>query len=88
MTQYIDKSALVAEIERLYAYFYCLHERRIIETILSNIDTLEVKEVDFETEWKKYFEHKGNLATVNVKDLAKHFFELGMQVSNKIQKGE
>lgn len=100
MKQYIDKSALIAEIENKikkytkrgeesdakrdgYGMYWggvlsCLNEIRTL------CDTLEVKDVDFETEWKKYFEHKGNLATVNVKDLAKHFFDLGL----KAQKGE
>jgi hypothetical protein len=41
----IDKTALVAEIETLSAYLDSLHEQRIIEKILSIIDTLEVKEV-------------------------------------------
>ena len=83
MEQYIDKSALAAEIERrrsknarnklnLAAAFED-------DYLLSFLNTLEVKEVDFETEWKKYFEYKGNLATVNVKDLAKHFFDLGIK---------
>lgn len=48
-------------------------------------ETLEVKEVDFDAEWKRYFEHRGELATVNVKHLAKDFFELGIKVA---QKGE
>lgn len=52
------------------------------------LDILEVKEVDFDAEWKKYFEHRGNIATVNIKHLAKHFYELGMVASNKAQKGE
>ena len=46
--------------------------------------TLEVKEVDFEKIWKEYFKYRGDVATVNVKHLAKHFFELGL----KAQKGE
>lgn len=51
----------------------------LLQHLLTFCNNLEVKDVDFETEWKKYFEYKGNLATVNVKDLAKHFFKLGMQ---------
>ena len=43
----------------------------------------EVKEVNIDAEWKKYFEHRGNMATVNIKHLAKHFYELGLA-----QKGE
>ena len=46
MDQYISKSALVAEIEKLSAYLDSIHEQRLIEKILSIIDTLEVKDVD------------------------------------------
>lgn len=41
----IDKEKVVAEIERLSAYLDSLHEQRIIEKILSSIDTLEPKKV-------------------------------------------
>jgi hypothetical protein len=53
MTQYIEKSAVVAEIERLSAYLDSLHEQKIIEKILSIIDTLEVKRVDLEKKEEK-----------------------------------
>jgi hypothetical protein len=43
-----------------------------------------VKEVDLDAEWVKYFENRGDMVTVNIKHLAKHFFELGI----KAQKGE
>ena len=46
--------------------------------VLSLLDTLEVKEVDFEKMWKEYFKYRGDIATVNVKHIAKHFFELGL----------
>ena len=105
MAQYIDKSAVVAEIKRRISLFK--KEKKIekcsagasqinvvslgariamLEKILCFLDTLKVKEVDFETEWKKYFEHKGNLATINVKDLAKHFFELGLNFKKDLKK--
>jgi hypothetical protein len=45
MAQYIDKAAVVAEIEKLSAYLDSLHEQRIIEKILLIIDTLEVKDL-------------------------------------------
>ena len=48
------------------------------------LDTLEVKGVDLEKEWKEYFKYRGDVATVNLKHLAKHFYELGL----KAQKGE
>lgn len=47
--------------------------------ILDIIDSLEVKEMDFEKIWKEYFKYRGDVATVNVKHLAKHFFELGLK---------
>ena len=50
------------------------------------IDTLKTKEVDFEKEWEEYFKYRGDVATVNIKHLAKHFFELGIRASNPIHK--
>ena len=44
----------------------------------------EVKEVDFDAEWERYFEHRGEMATVNVKHLAKHFLAFGLSASNPI----
>ena len=49
MAQYIDKDALVAEIERLDEYYH--HSKSaggqaFIESLLSFINTLEVKEVN------------------------------------------
>ena len=86
----IDKAALVAEIEKLInRYKTCqthnsyedgLKEGRLIgyEDALYKINTLEVKEVDLEKEWKECFKYRGDVATVNLKHLAKHFFELGI----------
>ena len=49
----------------------------------------EVKEVDLEKESLKWVEeHQGADGVFSCIDFAKHFFELGMQVSNKAQKGE
>ena len=59
-------------------------EYHALSNLESFINTLEVKEVDFDAEWERYFEHRGEMATVNVKHLAKYFFELGI----KAQKGE
>ena len=85
----IDKDAVVAEIrKRLLPVIRDKHYDEWEEgqnseriAILGILDTLEVKEVDFDAEWEKYFEHKGEMATVNVKHLAKHFFEIGIQQS-------
>lgn len=82
MEQYIPKSALVAEIERRIkehhsGYLVCLKD------MLSFIDTLEVKEVDLDTEIMKYQREIYDRDTT-VRDVAKHFFKLGL----KAQKGE
>lgn len=95
MAQYIDKTALVAEIkkrinfnERLNAY------PRLDECngILSFINTLEVKEVDLEKETKKWWKERLHLNPENKLWMdahqsivfAKHFFELGLKASNPI----
>jgi len=99
MTHYINKDALVTEIDdwrdkikkgiftiplegrqRADATF----EYEILGKVRDFLDNFEVKEVDFEKIWKEYFKYMGDVATVNVKHLAKHFFELGL----KAQKGE
>ena len=97
MKQFIDKATVVAEIKRrkelmsdpiLSGNDLMIGERNAYFNLLSFLDTLEVKlevkEVDFDAEWVKYFENRGDMATVNIKHLAKHFFELGL----KAQKGE
>lgn len=87
MTQYIDKSALVAEIERQRKiYMYDVDNKhsfgRMMECndLLVFLATLEVKEVDLEKELKNLI---GNVGQCDRK-LARHFFELGLQVNNPI----
>ena len=93
----IDKDALVAEIEKRNEESWLGHYTKekgiafdITEDILSFIDTLEVKEVDLEKELDSMItpELKKYKALPSLIDVAKHFFELGMSVSNKAQKGE
>lgn len=65
----------------------------MLEEILSFINTLEVKDADLNTEFDNYTK---NILACDVQfepfthlyNCAKHFYELGMQVSNKTQKGE
>ena len=90
MTQLIDKSAVVAEIERLQCpeHGYCL------DTLLDFLDTLEVKEMDLEKEITPssvenmlcYFgvQSIDDMDSENLAEFARHFFELGL----KAQKGE
>jgi len=76
MEQYIPKSALLAEIERLkdelkasdtaaYIEAYIIGAEHTIKTISDVIDTLEVKEVDLEEKAtqlsQKYFPDEGNI---------------------------
>ena len=98
MAQYIDKSALVAEIkERIETYnkgYANGDDRRAdaLEVLLHDINTLEVKEVDLDKEINDSIPSKycwsGDGEAVYTKEqmveFAKHFFELGL----KAQKGE
>ena len=60
-----------------------------LESFRRFVNTLEVKEVDLETEIIKWEESFGHChASMGYKETAKHFFELGIAVSNKAQKGE
>ncbi len=91
MRQYIDKSAVVTEIEKIeYETNYepftdeVLGKRRVCKSIKSFLDSLEVKEVDLEKEFDKccedyIFDDEWDVY------IARHFFKLGFQ---KAQKGE
>ena len=100
MTQYISKSALVAEIKRLIKHSEMVadHNTQITELVsreldalynlISFLDTLEVKEVDLEKEYdNEFFKDPVFCKLVNRNagiSIAKHFFELGL----KAQRGE
>ena len=71
MAQYIPKSDVVAELRRLkknaeallkYPYNVAFRQQKLaMNDLLSFIDTLEVKEVDFGTEVYKYIEEHFNM---------------------------
>lgn len=95
MTQYIDKDAVIAEIERrikevsqIEKASYEIGLCDAYKTIISVLDTLEVKEVDLEDEIERFVKSEkfqkasGTIKVTNL--LAKHFYELGL----KTQKGE
>ena len=98
MTQYIDKSAVVAEIERRIKEIdeigICLSPKGHLTNLLCHLNALEVKEVDLEKEIKEeYLKHrcysgKDNMLVIlnepQFNEVAKHFFKLGL----KAQKGE
>ena len=89
----IDKDAVVAEIERLkntsLEYGYNTMQKVLADSgkdislrqLQNFIDDLEVKSVDLEKKYEKYYEQERYVQTFK---LAKHFFELGL----KAQKGE
>ena len=94
MEQYISKSALVTELNRLIAELVeegedtMFEQGRIsaFEDVKVFINhTLEVKEVDLNADfgvyWGEYCDCDGN---INNYEVAKHFYELGL----KAQKGE
>lgn len=102
MSQYIDKSALVAEIENLENEYKKCPTRNSYEEglktgiligykdALHKINTLEVKEVDFETAFAALIDHfdeknnYGQWPESDLREFAEHFFELGL----KAQKGK
>ena len=97
MAHLIDKDAVLAIIEKELSYYKDLEDRgiiseagiaayRVIRLLKSDINSLEVKEVELEKEisfqWSKfciYDKDKDSFVKV-----AKHFFELGMLVNNPI----
>ena len=97
MKQYIDKAAVVAEIERrkkllsdpiLPIKDLMIGEKNALLSLLSFINTLEIKDVDLGMEFDNYT--KDILACdiqfepfTQLYNCAKHFFELGL----KVQKG-
>lgn len=99
MAQYIDKEALVAEIEKhfngytssiLKHYDACKEAKaQELGKILTIINTLEVKEVDFETAFAASIDHfdeknnYGRWSESDLRDFAKHFFELGLQMKGE-----
>ena len=100
MEQYISKSALVAELEKIRAKWFGINndfadgQKGALTDVLSLINTLEVKEVDLEKEIDDYMakewegieedKHFYNMIKNDLSDIAKYFFELGL----KAQKGE
>lgn len=97
--QLIDKAALVAEIhKRLHANgaFDTTFDTAWAEdvgmcnaykSILSFIDTLEVKEMDLDKlliDFMSRYAYQNNGEYPSAIDIAKHFFELGFKVNNDV----
>lgn len=94
MEQYISKSAVVAEIDKLKGKVddgssYCNGWQHALRMLEIEINTLEVKEVELEKElesWRHNHFHGRRdkeasgeyLERVSQLELVKHFFELGL----------
>ena len=95
MTQYIDKSALVTEIEKAIDEPAPSHDQQCpwedgyycgLYKVEGIIDTLEVKEVDLEKEiedvkhnYKVDDNRHTSICSADIEWIAKHFFELGLK---------
>ena len=102
MEQYLPKAAVIAEIEKRYEYWrekeFNSHsiesEIRMSECqhLMLLFNSIEVKEVNLEKEIDDAFlENKcnitDNVSLAEFERISRHFFELGIAVSNKVQKG-
>lgn len=90
MAHFIDKDALVAEIERRIKFFTEESGNSNSDIVIalfglkSFIDTLdELQECDFDTAIERYIgQHKGELrGYFDIRRIARHFFELGRFIS-------
>ncbi len=90
MKELIDKAEVFAEIEKVIDEPTPLHDPQCswedgyycgLYKVESIIDTLEVKEVDLEKEYKKFIDCDNGRSMF---ETARHFFELGL----KVKKGE
>lgn len=88
MKELIDKAAVVSEIEELDEFWHLSKSpdgQAFIESLLSFLDNIEVKEVDLEKEYEEFVVDDpilGNFITNDTMGivLAKHFFELGLKI--------
>lgn len=95
MEQYINKAAVLAEINKLKGKVddgssYCngwQHALRMLEIELDNLEVKEVSLEDLKEELDrvvKIYKPDGDFGWGTLYNIAKHFFELGL----KAQKGE
>lgn len=90
MAQYIDKTALVAEIENLRKHYLDREEydfgwNSALDKIISILDALEVKEVNLEKEidevihnYKVDNHRHTSICSADIEWIAEHFFEFGL----------
>ena len=86
MEEYISKSSLLSEIEKLKGKVsdgssYCNGWQHALRMLELSLNTLEMKEVDLEKELQRFNkEITDDNGFFNPLDIAKHFFELGLKV--------
>lgn len=84
MAQYIDKDALIAEIERKrndYINSFMTEQVHVLNDVLDFLDTIETKQVNLDAELEHY-KAEQNIKyeeDINMFEFAKHFFELGVR---------
>ena len=86
MAHYIDKDALVAEIESLRRTTFTNFDDGVnatVQILLETLDTLEVKEVDLKKELRDFV--VGDIDDYDM-GLAKHFYELGLKAAQNEHK--
>lgn len=101
MAHYIDKEKLIKRLEEQREYYQNInssHASSVVEGLelaLNMCDTLEGKEVDLEKVFNDEYSKFGSVPIADEDDpnqgiyaFAKYFFELGMSVNSKAQKGE
>lgn len=89
MAQYIEKSSVIAEIERrikeIDGIGTYLSPKGVLTNLLCHLNTLEVKEVDLEKYYHDFLQKEwfGNNCVRTISEImavtAKHFFELGLK---------
>ena len=95
----IDKSAVVAEIERRIdsnnekaaSYssgsehdYLCRVKENVYKDLISFLNTIEVKEIDLEKELDEYLDiHDCEFFYDDYLEFAKHFYELGLKVAQE-----
>jgi hypothetical protein len=82
MAQYLDKEVLVEKIEKRKKQNVLTNEGAFEEDvdILCLIDTLDVKEVDLEKEYKDFIKNDNGRSMF---EIAKHFYELGLKAKGE-----
>ncbi len=89
MAKYIDKSAVITEINKLKEHFVNKRDdfergyHSCLNAVSDSLDTIEVKEVDLEKEIDSTYRNYVAFGRQEIANVAKHFFELGLIEQNK-----